>query len=42
MRKWPHARSIKALKSLAFYRGSTIGVDAAEAFELLREIKKNT
>ena len=42
IRKWPHARSTKALKSLAFYRGSTVGVNAAEAFELLREIKKNS
>jgi LmbE family N-acetylglucosaminyl deacetylase len=41
MRKWPHARSTKAIKSLAYYRGSTVGINAAEAFELLREIKKN-
>ncbi len=39
MRKWPHARSIKAVKHLAKWRGASIGSDAAEAFILLREIK---
>ena len=34
-----HPRSIRAIKSLAAYRGSTIGVQAAEAFMLIREIK---
>lgn len=38
MRPWPHPRSIKAVESLALWRGSTIGVDAGEAFELVREI----
>ena len=41
MRKWPHARSIKAVESLAYYRGSTIGVKSAEAFQVARYIKKN-
>ena len=39
MRKWPHARSIKAVKHQAKWRGASIGLDAAEAFILLREIK---
>lgn len=39
MEQWPHSRSIKSVETLAKYRGSTIGVKAAEAFELLREIK---
>ena len=39
MREWPHARSIEALEHLAKWRGSTIGLEAAEAFMLLREIK---
>lgn len=35
---FPHPRSIEAIKALAHYRGSTIGVTAAEAFMLVREI----
>lgn len=38
MRPWPHARSIKALESLASWRGATVGVEAAEAFILGRYI----
>lgn len=37
MREWPHARSAKALESLSEFRGSTIGVSNAEAFELIRQ-----
>ena len=37
--KWPHTRSLKSVESLAKYRGSSVGVEAAEAFCLLREIK---
>ena len=36
MREWPHARSIKALEHLARWRGAQVGVEAAEAFCLLR------
>lgn len=36
MREWPHARSIKAVEHLARWRGSQVGVEAAEAFCLLR------
>ncbi len=36
MRQWPHSRSIKAVEHLARLRGSQVGVDAAEAFSLLR------
>ena len=38
MRPWPHARSIKALEHLANLRGSQVGVEAAEAFCLLRQL----
>jgi len=38
MRKWPHSRSIQAVEHLARWRGATIGVDAAEAFILGRQI----
>lgn len=34
LRKWPHARSIEAVKYLAKWRGSSVGVDSAEAFVL--------
>jgi len=39
MRNWPHARSIKALEYLARWRGANIGVNAAEAFILGRNIE---
>ena len=39
MRPWPHARSIDALEHLARWRGAQVGVEAAEAFCLLREIR---
>jgi len=38
MRPWPHSRSIKALEHLARWRGATIGIEAAEAFELGRRL----
>lgn len=38
MRPWPHARSITALEHLARWRGAQVGVQAAEAFCLLRHL----
>lgn len=38
MRPWPHARSIEALEYLARWRGAQVGVEAAEAFCLLRQL----
>jgi LmbE family N-acetylglucosaminyl deacetylase len=38
MRPWPHARSIVALEHLARWRGAQVGVEAAEAFCLLRQL----
>lgn len=38
MRAYPHSRSIEAVEHLARWRGATVGVTAAEAFELGREI----
>ena len=38
MRPWPHARSIQALEHLGRWRGSQVGVEAAEAFCLLRQL----
>ncbi len=37
--EYPNPRSLKAVRALAMYRGSTVGVDLAEAFCLVREIK---
>ena len=39
MRPWPHTRSIKALEHLARWRGAQVGVEAAEAFCLLRQLR---
>ena len=38
MRPWPHARSIEAMEHLARWRGAQVGVEAAEAFCLLRQL----
>jgi LmbE family N-acetylglucosaminyl deacetylase len=38
MRPWPHARSLEALEHLARWRGCQVGVEAAEAFCLLRQL----
>jgi len=38
MRPWPHARSLEALEPLARWRGAQVGVEAAEAFCLLRQL----
>ena len=38
LRQWPHPRSIQAVEHLARWRGSTVGVEAAEAFMLGRKI----
>jgi len=39
MRISPHPRSAESLRALATWRGSTAGLHAAEAFELIRQIK---
>ena len=38
MRQFPHPRSLKAVEHLARWRGACVGVNAAEAFVLGREI----
>jgi LmbE family N-acetylglucosaminyl deacetylase len=38
LRAFPHPRSKTAIAHLAAWRGATVGVDAAEAFELARAI----
>jgi LmbE family N-acetylglucosaminyl deacetylase len=39
IKKPPHPRSLQAIESMANFRGNTIGVEKAEAFMLVREIK---
>jgi LmbE family N-acetylglucosaminyl deacetylase len=38
MRPFPHARSMEGLETLARWRGVSVGVEAAEAFTVVREI----
>ncbi len=38
MREWPHPRSIKSLQNLAMWRGTSIAIEAAEAFMLGRHL----
>ncbi len=38
LRAWPHPRSIQAIEHLSHWRGSMVGVEAAEAFALARYI----
>lgn len=39
MRPWPHSRSTNAVEHLARWRGASVGVEAAEAFVLLRNVR---
>jgi len=38
LRAWPHPRSIQGIEALARWRGATVGVEAAEAFVLGRQL----
>lgn len=38
MRDWPHSRSLEAVEHQARWRGAQVGVEAAEAFCLLRHL----
>lgn len=38
LRDWPHPRSLQGVDHLARWRGATVGVDAAEAFMLGRQL----
>jgi LmbE family N-acetylglucosaminyl deacetylase len=40
MRPPPHARSIEAVRALAKVRGSSVGVAAAEAFMVVRQVRR--
>lgn len=39
LRAWPHPRSIEGVRALARWRGAQAGVDAAEAYMLVRRIR---
>ena len=39
LKEFPHPRSLEAISALAKIRGATIGVEAAEGFMLIREIR---
>jgi LmbE family N-acetylglucosaminyl deacetylase len=41
MRDEPHARSMKSLENLAYARGATVGIAAAEAFGVMRTIVRS-
>ena len=41
MREWPHPRSLRAVEHMARWRGTSVGVPAAEAFSLGRQIMRN-
>jgi LmbE family N-acetylglucosaminyl deacetylase len=38
LRAWPHPRSLQGVEHLAHWRGATVGVNAAEAFVLGRQL----
>lgn len=38
LKEYPSPRSLEAIKALAMYRGSTVGVKYAESFKLVRQI----
>lgn len=38
--EYPNARSIESIRALATYRGTMVGLNAAEAFAVIREIKR--
>jgi len=40
IKKWPNSRSLKGIEVLAQFRGMQSGTDSAEAFSLIRQVKK--
>ena len=39
LREWPHPRSLTGIRALAEYRGMSVGMQCAEAFEAVRILK---
>ncbi len=40
IRPWPHPRSVEGVKALARWRGAQCGAEAAEAYRLLRRLRR--
>lgn len=40
MKEYPHSRSIESIKNLSRIRGNQVGLELAEAFEVLRKIEQ--
>jgi LmbE family N-acetylglucosaminyl deacetylase len=40
LREFPHPRSLEGARALARVRGACVGVAAAEAFEVIRQIER--
>lgn len=40
LKEFPHPRSLEAISALAKMRGAAVGVEAAEAFMLIREVER--
>lgn len=40
MRQYPHSRSVQAIKNLTRIRGNQVGLEFAEAFEVVRRIER--
>ena len=38
MMKYPNSRSLKGIKNLAEYRGNSVGLKLAEAYEVVRKV----
>lgn len=38
IKSYPHSRSMQAIKNLAHIRGNQVGIDMAEAFQMIRKI----
>jgi LmbE family N-acetylglucosaminyl deacetylase len=38
LKEYPNSRSLRSIEALASFRGSTVGLNAAEAFVLVREV----
>ena len=39
MREFPHSRSFESVRSLAIMRGSSVGIELAECFQIIRIIE---
>ena len=39
MREYPHSRSFESIKNLAKRRGNQVGIEMAEAFQILRRVE---